>query len=384
MQASEPRTVLIDTEVGFQGIREVWNKLVDACARQSVFLTHEWFDAAWQWAKEDSELWILCVYEADRLIGICPSMRRRRAVAGIHMKELSLLTIPDSQFCDVIAPQAKATVVCDAIAGFLLESRQEWDVLRFDCLWGEQSYSNRLGGRLEKYGLTTRLLAGGVNRWVKVAGSWENYYGRRSRRLKKGNNLIANRLRRATNQIGVELLSSDTSPLSADDVVALVSAISAGSWKQKTGTTFDTSGASAFLRRLVANTWKKRWMRVGALILDGSYVAYELQLIYGGEIHALRADFDPEFEEVSPGSYLNWKLLEALFHGQPANYFLGRGDNAYKLRWAEEECKISRLDAYAATPKGYFAQHVDIHLRRVLKKIKGIAVSRKVGKGRIR
>jgi CelD/BcsL family acetyltransferase involved in cellulose biosynthesis len=108
--------------------------------------------------------------------------------------------------------------------------------------------------------------------------------------------------------------------------------------------------------------------------LDGRPVAMEYQLTYGGSVHALRADFDAALEQVSPGSYLFRHLLERLFqHGAAqfpdgaAQYLMGPGDNAYKMRWTSDGHPLQRVTVYNRTPSGWLAWFVDQRAKPVLR-----------------
>ena len=73
-------------------------------------------------------------------------------------------------------------------------------------------------------------------------------------------------------------------------------------------------------------------------------VAMEYQLVDNGNVHALRSDFDQSCEDLSPGSYLFRHLLESSFGGGLTRYYMGPGDNPYKLRWTDQGESLQLLD----------------------------------------
>lgn len=74
-----------------------------------------------------------------------------------------------------------------------------------------------------------------------------------------------------------------------------------------------------------AQGWLSSWL----IYLDEHPLAMEYQLIYGSDVHALRADFDTQREKISPGSDLIRQLLERFFEHGLGPYYMGRGDNPY-------------------------------------------------------
>jgi len=63
----------------------------------------------------------------------------------------------------------------------------------------------------------------------------------------------------------------------------------------------------------------------------------------------------PRVKKSSPGSYLFRSLLEALFERGLSRYYMGPGENAYKLRWTEQAEPTQRAIVYNRTLRGRLA-----------------------------
>src|ERR1700730_16976649 len=111
MQLGPPRSQLyprlhvsiVQQEDEFKQMGESWNRLVRETVTPSLFLLHEWFDAAWAWRKRDGSLFVLCAYESDQLVGILPLLSLRQIESSNQARRLEFLTVPDTQLCDLIA-----------------------------------------------------------------------------------------------------------------------------------------------------------------------------------------------------------------------------------------------------------------------------------------
>jgi CelD/BcsL family acetyltransferase involved in cellulose biosynthesis len=243
-----------------------------------------------------------------------------------------------------------------AIAYYLARSDKNWDFLSINKIPDSSILATRLPLELSKYRLQNTLLEEGANPAVSLAGDWNAYYSRRSRRLKKGNNHLSNRLNRAFERVELSCLSRDTVVQErVENLVEEVVCVSSKSWKTKTGTSLDNPGPRAFIEKLTQLAYANDWLLVWVLSLDGETVATEYQLAYKRQVHALRSDFDHSYNDFSPGSYLNWKLLESLFDSGMETYLMGHGKNPYKIRWAEEFSNINRLVCYGPTYRGQMA-----------------------------
>jgi len=361
-RASEFGLARITDWSAFARLRAEWNALVAQCARPSVFLTHEWFDAAWQWKGRESSLSILCARRAEQLVGALPLVASRRASRSGMRRVLESLTVPDTQLFDMLVLPNDRERVADGFADFLAKHHDEWDMLELGYLPEPSVTATVLSGALRRRGYKLAVETDGANPYIDLEGTWGAYYSTRTRSLKKANNLAANRI----NKVGeVRIRWHEPGLVDAarlGEIVDALVSVSSRSWKRETGNSLDNPGPQAFIRRLSELAAERSWLSVWTLDIDAAPVAMEYQLVCDGGVHALRADFDAAFGEVSPGSHLNRALMERLFGGRFRRYYMGPGENIYKLRWTERSEALQRLSAYARTARGRLAALVDLSL----------------------
>jgi CelD/BcsL family acetyltransferase involved in cellulose biosynthesis len=346
------RVTLISSPSEFMALQTQWNALASHTRRTSVFYRHEWFDAAWQWRQQTARLHLICYFVGERLAAVLPLVVQRIAVRGFTVRELRFLTVPDTQACDMIVAEQERASASNAFAFELVQRCRDWDVLRLNFLAPESVATSTLRDALERKGFTTRVVSAPGNPFIALDSTWGAYYATRSRRLKKGNNLAANRLRKA-GEVGIDWLAPGT-----EDSVRLASflersiRISAISWKSRTGNSLDMPGPQAFIRRLSALASQRGWLSIWTLSLNQLPVAMEYQLVADENVYALRSDFDAKFDEISPGTHLNRCLVEQFFGRGLRRYYMGPGDNAYKYRWTEEIEPLQELTVYGRTLAG--------------------------------
>jgi CelD/BcsL family acetyltransferase involved in cellulose biosynthesis len=360
-------TTLIESEERFSALNQIWNRLAQTTDPQSVFLRHEWFEAAWQWAQADSQLAIFLLESNEASIGILPLVRRTRRRHSIAFRALEFLTVPDTQLCDVLASPNDHDFVLGKFAEALARNITQWDVVTFSHLREDSALVKRLPGKFEELGLGAITVQSGLNRTVNLDQDWESYYRGRSRGLKKNNNLVANRLARAGG-VEIEWIHGVVDASRAENCLEHLVGISAASWKNRTGLTLNHPGPARFIRRLTEHAAAQGWLSVWLLALAGKPTAMEYQLNYAGSVHALRSDFDDASKSVSPGSHLNWKVLEGLFGCSAKRYYMGAGDNAYKELWANEGEPVYEITVYNRTVSGYSLKMIDQQVRPLLRR----------------
>jgi hypothetical protein len=151
--------------------------LAEARGKPSVFLFHEWFSAAWEWRKLDSSLLVICAYDEERLVGVLPLVLQPADSRGFGIRRAELLTVPDTQLCDLLVAPAYANVVPEALATELLRQRARWDLLRLDYLANDAIAANAFREALEWLGLRSELRCRGRNLAIALDTSWADYYG---------------------------------------------------------------------------------------------------------------------------------------------------------------------------------------------------------------
>ncbi|MHB8762734.1 MAG: GNAT family N-acetyltransferase [Deferrisomatales bacterium] len=372
MTAQHLAVSTVTEEDEFLALRDEWNHLAGASALASVFLRHEWHDAAWQWQRAEARLRLQCVRRAGRLVGICPLVLRPARYKWLPFRALEFLTVPDGQIAGVLADPRDLPGVVAAVVTALQESRGQWDALVLDKLPAEGGEAAVWLECAERAGCAGFRDEGGGNPFFRVDGDWATYYARRSRRLKKSSNAIGNQLRRAFGDIRVEHVAApDLDAERAPELLEAAVGISARSWKRETGLSLDRPGPNAFIRLLTSHALEQGWLSLWFLHLNGAPVAMEYQLTEGGRVYALRSDFDDAYAAHSPGTFLNRQVMEGLFGGGVTGYYMGPGDNAYKMRWAEGEESLSRVVVYGRTWRGRLLRTAQRRLAPFARRLRG-------------
>ena len=333
-------------------LRAAWNDIAALCPIGRMFSSHDWFDAAWQWRQQTSQMYVLCLFDGQTLIAVLPLVRENASRSGVGYRELSFMTVPDTQACDIIVAERDRDIACAAFATELNRRRGEWDLIRLQFLPPGAVARTSLRTALAAKGFTTRLRPVTGNLFISLKSTWDEYYATRSRSLKKANNLAAGRMKKA-GAVAIEWLAPGQGSASERErFLDKVISISALSWKTRTGNSLDNAGPQAFIRRLSQVAHERGWLSIWTLSVNNRPLAMEYQLIADGRVHALRSDFDAEFEPMSPGSHLNRNLLEQLFGRGLERYYMGPGDNSYKRRWTEEVETVEELCVYGRSTKG--------------------------------
>jgi ribosomal protein S18 acetylase RimI-like enzyme len=349
-------TRIVADTIEFKALKPAWNELAEQTGERSVFLTFEWFDAAWAWAQQNSDLHIIIVERRGKTAAICPFVIRTSAIGLVQARSLEFLTVPDTQLCDILTNYRSEPEVFDAIAKALADKRCDWDRLCLRYLDKTSVTFDLLSRSLRKVCYKIQSLSDSENPQIETTSGWSQYYANRSRRLRKGNRHIANKLKKLGTRIEIQWCHGDAASCDEASVfLGKAKSVSERSYKKELGLSLVNRGPAEFISLLTKHARNRGWLSIWLLCLDGEVAASEYQLIFHGDVHALRADVDPRFKSLGVGTYLSQKLLERLFADPDTKcYLMGPGNNPYKRRWYESARPLYKIVGYRSSARGLF------------------------------
>lgn len=340
----------------FDDLAPLWRRVTAESGQTSPFLSHDWFACCWRTAgNRRREVWIL---EDDAgPVALIPVVRWRHRVRGLPVRMIQLLDAPDTPFSDF--PVARGR---DEVIGVVLDrlrASRDWDVLSFVKLPTHSMTLKALERALAR-DFPWRVARRESSPYLSLRGTWEEFFQGKTQRFRKTCRNVDNRIRRAGDIVVEEHHHLDPDgPLFAE-----VMDVSRRSWKGPRRFAMATMlGMPRFFRELTRRATANSWLHLWILRLDGRAIATEYQIGADGCRHALRADFDAAASALSPGAYLNFRIVQALFERRGVQqYDMGPGTNDYKLRWATGASETVTLEVYAPRTYGRLLHALETRL----------------------
>lgn len=340
----------IDTEQNFQELAKDWDGLAQVTDANNVFLRHAWFTSAWRWRSSGCRLHVASILRGERIIGLLPLIvDQADPEIWPARRALVSLDVPDTQRFSLLCAATDASEVSAALVGALLHPEHPFDVMRLRKLYGTDA-NLALMGALSKLPRTATASLDACP-CVDLSTDWTTYYATRSRRLKKGNNLIANRLKKEFATIDVTRNVIDGS-VDSGNLLDEVMQLCGTSWKRELPTSLHREPASSWIRELRRRMAGSEALVIWCLRLDGILVAAEIQLEHGGEVAGMRSEVREDFAQHGVGTYLNWRILESLLGSGRRLYNMGPGISEYKTRWSNVLLEPVTLTMFGSTARG--------------------------------
>lgn len=320
---------VIDNYRNFSVLKKEWNDLLKDTGEENIFLRHEWFDC---WLKSygaGHQLHIIMVSDHGKLIAIAPLMIVTEKYRFIRLRKIKFIENSDTLHCGFIIVAQSADAI-KKIFDHLIENEALWDLIDLQHLPQDCSYSELLKEYLSGCDLLCVSLPGLQSPYIVVDKDWETYWKSRTRKFRKN---CKRKIKKIAQDHDYSVSTYDT----LKDVREDIHFISANSWKSKIGQAIPQSESRIhFFDTLGEIAAANHWLKVSILSINGARVAHEFHLEYKNRVHSMRSDYVEKYKHLSPGSVLDFFIVENIFKSGVTEYDLGGSNDDYKLNWTSD------------------------------------------------
>jgi len=297
---------------GFDALGAEWDALAERSG--SIFSTALWHRLWWEHHGGDRELLLHAARSQDGVLrAVLPLYAWRRRLP----RALRFLGHGPGDELGPVYARGEEVAAATALRRALDEL--EWDVFFGEQLPGDERWTKLLDGR------SWRREASPV---LRLSDSWDEYLATRSSNFRQQ---LRRRERDLAGEGRVELRLADGATLERD--VDTLFALHRTRWGGARTDFADTPFHRAVAREALARGWLRLW----TLELDGRPVASWHGFRVGGVASYYQAGRDPAYERLSVGFVLMAHSIRSAIAEGAAEYRFGRGDEAFKSRFTEED-----------------------------------------------
>ncbi len=334
--------------------------------RLPPFLTPEWFSACIRAYSQGKSLVTLAVYDENRLVGVAPLWSHATRHRGVPIRLLTFITCPDTPLADFVIDGPDPEPILALLHDYLFRADLQWDIARLSQ-WPSDSLNYRVFLRIAS-SRHTRLKqkTASVTPYVEIRDDWETFLSTRSPKYRKTHRNILNRIARLGG-VTVEMFREEPSSILLEQIAS----VSSKGWKDARGLSISSSSDTLrFFAELTRTASDEGWLYVWLVKVGGRLAAMEYDLLADGRAYALRADYDPQFKDLSLGRYLEATILQHLFATNQLEYHTGPGLNAYKRHLTDQVRENHSVTLYRNRARGMFAWALETHLIPPLRRIR--------------
>lgn len=327
------RYKLLDDPEDFPTLEAGWEDLCKAVADQvTVFASFLWYQNWWKHYSAGAKLRLFSMYRGDTLLGIAPLMLKKFSFHKLPVRTVGFLQNNQSLHNDFIVVPEFRTIFLEKLIKTLFVQASQWDALYFRNICPESDNFKSLLKVLSTGGLSWRHNPTYYDSpYLIPSGNWSDYFAGRSRRTRKTLKNIQNRMHKA-GKVSVRNIRTPAEFLACKEELFDVAR---QSWTEKLGDSLGSPVNREFFQALAISAASKGWLSIWALYLDDRMIAIEFHLQAYNRVHMMRGHYHPEFASLSPGTYLEMRILEELFEVEKnikTIDFCGCFDD-YKKKW---------------------------------------------------
>jgi CelD/BcsL family acetyltransferase involved in cellulose biosynthesis len=345
-----------------------WNALVRANETNTVFQTHEWFDAWWQTLRGRSRLFFLNVTRNGSTIGFAPLMLRRN---GFGLRQLEFVGTGNADYQDFVLPVDKPQAVA-AICAFLRQQSSRWHRMRLTNVPQQSATLRLFRDAAAAHGLalvTEAVMRCPVLLLENNASAVRELVDRYS-------------LRRPLNWFGARGTLRFRYVTERDELLSLLPHFfdqHVARWRSLgQPSLFEGAEQREFYVALTEALLGTGWLSFFVVEFNDRAIAFHFGFDYGGAIIWYKPSFDPAFAARSPGLLLTRQLIEDALQTSKKELDFTIGDEAFKSRFANHERFNSYVSIYPSRLAGQIATGVK-GLRRLAGRVKRLLPGQTTG-----
>ncbi len=363
-QAPDQKLSCIRDFEAFLALKDDWNRLLSESANDTVFLRHEWLSSWWASYGGRAALNVLVLKKGSRLVAAAPLMTHVDRMRGLPARKVSFIGDPSWMVGDFIVGSGAKNAVRMFMEHILDMS---WDVAELRNVPEGSASIGQFSEMMESMSLDYRLAEGASSPFVRVEMPWKDFYASRSTRFKKSIRNKINKINKS-GSVGVKRYSS---PEEVARVLPVVFDIGLKGWKHTIRNAISSTPENrSFYSKLGAEMSALGRLDIWVLEFDGTPVAFEYHVRHGERTHALVADFDEGYRHISPGSVLDFNIMQHIFENGTKEYDMGCGDSFYKAHWSSTARKHLVLNFSRNTLYGRTLMFVEKRIVPILKTCK--------------
>jgi CelD/BcsL family acetyltransferase involved in cellulose biosynthesis len=329
----------------FLAMREDWERMMERAPAANIFLTHDWLATWWRHYGNGNRIYILAVYEAKELIGLAPLMIQERRLAGFPvLRRIAFLGTGVSDRLDILLAKGQERAILAAIISHLQHER--WNVVDLEEI-SEQSVTTKLLPPLaEALGIRVEVSVQSVCPVIELCSDAESYLTSLNRKIRKN---LSYYQRRIMKERAVSV-DSVTGPQLDRDLQAFFQ-IYRKSLSGRAGTRKLVGDKFEVFRKEVAMRFAQQdRVHLTLLHVDGHAVAGELNFVYRGTYYAYNGCHDPDWNQESVGTVLQWEVIRQAIAAGCHEYDFLRGEERYKYRWGAKPRPHVQIRLIRETP----------------------------------
>jgi hypothetical protein len=310
-----------------------WNNLLWNSENNKLHFSHEWFLCSYNVFHSGDQLYVIVLRDDSSILrGIAPLVIVRETY---RFKRINKICFPrnnqnpSNDFVFIKGYELECIgIIMDHLCNF-----SEWNMVDLHMIDASQSTSLSVQQFINKENIPFGIKPNRTSPYIEIDIGWDDFWKLRSVKFRKS---LRNKINKAKKRgYTVEKRSfSEIDPNALADMLA----ISCKSWKRSIGTDLLTQKENwSFYNKICACFSSSGNVSLYFLNIDNVPVAFEFHLEDQSVVYPIRADYDDNFEQISPGSILEYEIIHLLYEKGDVKEYNSCGHTyQYLMNWTNQ------------------------------------------------
>lgn len=362
-----------------ESIKAGWESLLQYPCNRGIHQSFDWFSISYQSFHIKDEMNVLAIIDDKRtLIGIAPLVIYSGVYRGITVRKIGFLRNNQNPANDFVFDPGNENVCMKLIFEHLC-SFSKWNLIDLQQVQIDGTTGNLLRKTLEEKSYAFGLKSNRQSPYIDIDTDWEDFWKSKSQRFKK---TMRNKINRANCHGGVVI---EKIPLEGGHAPELeeMKRISRNSWKYVAGTDLSSCECRLKFYKSLCDIWgPKGHVFAWFLKINEMPVAFEFHIEYKGTVYPIRADYDENFKSLSPGSLLEYEIIQNIFKSNKYTEYHSCGHTYdYLLNWTYKTKNYVNFEIFSKTLVMSILYKFEYEILVALRKMPYLMKIKNIGKG---
>jgi CelD/BcsL family acetyltransferase involved in cellulose biosynthesis len=335
---------IITNTVDLKSIEAGWCNLLRDSDNGRIHQSYDWFWAGYQTFHQNDQLYVLTLIDVKgNLCGVAPLVITSGVYRGIKVKKIGFVINDQNPACEFILSEGLEEA-CLKIFLEHLASFKEWEFVDLRKVDIERPTGILLQKLLTESGQAFGTKDNIESPYFTIDTGWEEFWKNRSQKFRKA---MRNKLNRAKKHEGLVVEKIPVRSGNAPELADMLR-ISTNSWKKTIGNDLSTKKYNwEFYKKICDLFGPEGVVCIWFLKLNGVAVAFEFHLQYNKIVYPIRADFDEGYKDISPGSILEYEIIQSLFSDRDVLEYNSCGHTYdYLMNWTDKTRKHQNFEIF--------------------------------------
>jgi CelD/BcsL family acetyltransferase involved in cellulose biosynthesis len=309
-------------------LRDEWNKVLEKCPDNNVFLTWEFLWTYWNHLGGERKLRTMVIRDKNEIIGIAPFRQSRYSFE----KALGYNVIEPlgygADYTGLILTKRRAE--CIQVIMNYLDGRNDWDFIYLYDLPATSTIAEQLQFIVRSKS-KFKLKQGTICPYLPLPSSKDLLMQELSKKFRKNLRNYRRLLEKDCRRIEFKKAGAFDS---VEKAMEIFFNLHQERWESKNRPgAFATERIRNFYVDVASQFAKNGWLELYFLTVDDEPVAATYNYVFGKKLYYVLGGFNPAYSRFSVGHLLHQKAIEdCIIHGISEYDFL-KGDEPYKFLW---------------------------------------------------